>query len=71
MILHVLWELATHVKWAGKKYECEDGHALITDNNWMLLCPPNEEIISRSPSVLKSSLSLSMTPGKYTYILAI
>ena len=35
-----------------KNYECEDGHALITDNSWVLLCPPNEEIVSRSPSVL-------------------
>ena len=37
---------------ADKNYECKDGHALITDNSWVLLCPPNEEIVSRSPSVL-------------------
>ena len=52
---------------ADKKYECEDGHALITDNNWVLLCPPNEKIVSRSPSVLNRipSLSPSTTVGEY------
>ena len=51
---------------ADKKYECEDGHALITDNSWVLMCPPTEEIVSRSSSVLNRipSLSPSTTVGE-------
>ena len=54
-------------EWTDEKYECEDGHALITDNNWVLLCPPIDEIVSVSPSVLNTmpSLSPSITVGEY------
>ena len=56
-----------YVNWTDKHYQCEDGHALVTDNNWILSCPPNEEIISRSLLVLNMipSLSPSTTIGEY------
>ena len=44
---------------ADKNYQCEDGRALITDNNWVLLCPPNDEIVVRSSSVLNTKPALS------------
>ena len=53
---------------ADKKHECEEGHAVIADNNtWTVLCPPNDEIVSRSPSILNiiPSLSPSTTVGEY------
>ena len=55
------------VKLTDKNYRCGDGHALVTDNNWVLSCPPNEEITSRSPSVLNRipPLSPSATISKY------
>ena len=54
---------------AGGKYECKDGHALIADDDWVMLCSPNEEIVSRSLSVGNKlpSLSPAKTVGKYTY----
>ena len=42
-----------------EKYECEDGRALIIDDNWAVLCPSNKEILSRSPSVSNTTPSLS------------
>ena len=50
----------------GQKYQCQDEHALVTEN-FVVLCPPNEEIIKRSPSVLDGppSLSPSTTIGMY------
>ena len=55
----------TIITCADKNYECRDGHALITDNNWVLLCPPNEEVVPRSSSVSNRipSLSPSTTVG--------
>ena len=53
-----------------KKYDCEDGHALIIDNStWIVLCPPNDEIVSRSPSILNMIplLSPSTTTGEEIY----
>ena len=49
-----------------ENYQCEDGHALITDDNWALFCPPNEEVVSRSTMVLNMApvLSPSVTIGK-------
>ena len=49
--------------WVDGKYECKDGHALITDDDWVMLCSPNEEIISRSSSVQDKTPSLS--PSKF------
>ena len=59
--------LVLNVKLTDKNYQCEDGHALVTDNNWVLSCPPNEEITSRSPSVLNRipPLSPSTSISKY------
>ena len=56
--------------WADGKHECKDGHALIADDDWIMLCSPNEEIVSRSPSVLNKmpSLSPSKTVGEYTSV---
>ena len=53
-------------EWADEKYKCEDGHAVITNSSWVLLCPPNEEVVSRSSTVLNTipSLSPSTTVGK-------
>ena len=53
--------------WLDEKYECQDGHALDTENNLAVLCPPHDEVISRNPSVLNSipSLSPSTTIGKH------
>ena len=63
MYIHML----IHMKWKDENYQCDDGHALITDNNWVLLCPPNDEIVSLSPMVLNEipSLSPSIAIGEY------
>ena len=45
-------ESTIHVIFTDKTYECKDGHALIIDSNLTLLCPPNEEMLLQSPSVL-------------------
>ena len=52
--------------WSDEKFECHDGYALITDNI-TVLCPPNDEVIIRSPAILNSVplLSPSTTIGKY------
>ena len=52
-------KIKIYVKWTDEKYECEDGHALVTNNSWVVLCPPSEEVVSRSPSVLNMIPSLS------------
>ena len=44
---------------ADEKYQCPDGKALVADSSFIVLCPPDEEIISRSPSVLDGAPSLS------------
>ena len=50
-----------------EKYQCQDGKALVADSSFIVLCPPDEEIISRSPSVSERppSLSSSTTIGGY------
>ena len=55
-----------HWEYLGENYQCEDGHALITDDRWLLFCPSNEEIVSRSTLVLNIPpvLSPSLTIGK-------
>ena len=51
-------ESTIHVIFTDKTYECKDGHALIIDSNLTLLCPPNEEMLLQSPSVLNRMPSL-------------
>ena len=53
--------------WVDEKYECEDGHALFTDSYFIVLCPPKEEIVLRSPSVFSGmpALSPSTTIGEH------
>ena len=55
-----------HLVYLDENYQCEDGHALITDDSWVLFCPPNEEVVSRSTMVLNMAavLSPSVTIGK-------
>ena len=52
---------------ADEKYQCQDGQAVFNDGYFVVLCPPDEEIISRSPSVLSGSplLSTPTTIGEY------
>jgi len=45
----------------GQLYGCEDEHAVITGDNWIMSCPPIDEIVSRSPLVYNESPSLTTT----------
>jgi len=40
-------------------YGCQDGHALLTNSSWGILCPPVEEVALRSPVVSESLPTLS------------
>jgi len=35
----------------GELYGCQDGHAVITGDDWIMSCPPTDEVASRSPIV--------------------
>ena len=35
----------------GQLYGCQDGHAVITSDNWIMSCPPTDEVVSQSPLV--------------------
>ena len=72
-LFHAVWELKTRVVWTDDKYECEDEHALIIDNNWILMCAPDKEIAEVSSSILSTvpSLSPSRKIGKYVYTIIV
>jgi len=35
----------------GEFYGCQDEHAVITGDDWIMSCPPTDEVASRSPRV--------------------
>ena len=52
----------------GQLCGCQDGHAVITGDNWIMSCPPTDEVVSRSPLVYNELPTLKTTGafGKYT-----
>ena len=62
--MYSFYKLYTHLfVWLDQKYQCKDGHALVSDGYFSLLCPPIEKIISQSPSMLNGVPSLSSSPS--------
>ena len=48
--------------WVDKPYGCQDGHALLTNSSWGILCPPVEEAALISPAVSESLPTLTDAP---------
>jgi len=42
-------------------YGCEDDVALATASNWVVSCPPTEDIVLRSPVIMTKLPDLSVT----------
>ena len=45
----------------GQLYGCEDEQAVITGGDWIMSCPPTDQVVSRSPQVHKESPVLQPT----------
>ena len=51
---------------------CRDGHAVITDNSWVILCPPTEDVASQAVTVLSQlpevlpTVDIGMYKNHYT-----
>jgi len=45
----------------GQLYECQDGHSVITGDNWIMSCPPTDEVVSRSPIVYNELPMITLT----------
>ena len=44
------------MSFAGSSYNCSDNHAIITDKNWTLLCPPVEEVALQASLIIDDEL---------------
>ena len=47
----------------GTPYGCSDGHAVVTDGNWTLLCPPTEEVVLQTSLVINDDLPDTLAPA--------
>lgn len=45
--------------WVDTPYGCQDGYALLTSDNWAVLCPPAEEVALISPAISDNLPTLS------------
>ena len=45
---------------ADSPYNCSDHHATITDIGWTVFCPPIEEIILQSLSIINDNLPVGV-----------
>ena len=37
---------------SDRSYVCRDGHAVITNSDWVVLCPPTEDVTSQSTIII-------------------
>ena len=53
--------------YTGEAYACRDNHALITHANWVVFCPPTDEVIPQS-QMYDDLSNLSSTSQTGTYM---
>ena len=53
--------ISSNIRKIDESYSCKDDHALITDNGWMVSCPPSDVVASVSAPFLGELPELSST----------